>query len=1020
MKRKALIFVFLHIQIAAVFGQSTTPAIGIKDKKPVYTLFKNAIVYLEPGKIDTISFIIYKNKIVQVDKYEKLEIPENTVIQNCKNLHVYPSFIELNSSFGLPQMLKHTNENQSPTYWNKAIHPEVNAVDYFSPDAKEAEALQKMGFGYALSHIKDGIMRGTSVFTQVGKENSNNLVLKTAAANHMSFKKGSSPTVYPRSLMGAVALIRQTYYDASWYRSANDKETNFSLEALANYSDLPTLFEASEKYDIVRLNRITNEFDKKYIVIDAGDSYQLQELNNNYISAIVAPLNFPQPYNMSDPDLGRLVPQKDLLHWEYAPFNPSVIQQKNIPLVLSANGITKAEKFFSNLRLSVKNGLSKEDALAALTTTPAGILQLEDKIGKIAPGYFANFFISDGDIFTDSTSKIIAHRISGEEIIFEDIHKHNLEANYTLNIDDVYFELRVKGKEKPKAEVLFISNSDTTSMKAQLSVQSNEVSLQFSFPERGYYRLSGTIINDNRIWNGRGYDPSGKSVLWNAIRRKAKPIKNKTDTLKTTPEDSIIAPPKLLFPMTAYGFDSLPQAETVIFKNATVWTNEDEGIVENADVLIAFGKIVAVGKSINPDDFLDKKNKGNYREVDATGKHITPGIIDEHSHIAIWRGVNEGTQASTAEVRISDALNPDDINILRQLAGGVTTSQLLHGSANPIGGQAALIKLRWGKPYEEMFFEGADPFIKFALGENVKQSNWGPQHTTRYPQTRMGVEQFYYEYFYRAREYGEKKRIAQGQNISKKSSRRAKTTKTDLADFRIDLEMEALLEILESKRFITCHSYVQSEINMLMHVADSMGFTVNTFTHILEGYKLADKMREHGAAASTFSDWWAYKFEVKDAIPYNATLLNNAGVVTAINSDDAEMARRLNQEAAKSMKYGGTSAEDALKFVTLNPAKMLHIDDRVGSLAPGKDADIVVWSAHPLSVYAIAEKTYIDGIKYFDRAQHAATELRDLKERARISQLMDEAASRGEKTQEPKKENNRYYHCETEEIFESY
>jgi imidazolonepropionase-like amidohydrolase len=373
--------------------------------------------------------------------------------------------------------------------------------------------------------------------------------------------------------------------------------------------------------------------------------------------------------------------------------------------------------------------------------------------------------------------------------------------------------------------------------------------------------------------------------------------------------------------------------------------------------------------------------------------HLTSGVIDEHSHIALT-AVNESSQSSTAEVRMEDVVDAVDENIFRQLAGGVTVSQLLHGSANPIGGQSAIVKMRWGETPRGMLFGGADPFIKFALGENVKQSNWGDANRIRYPQTRMGVEQIFESYFSRAREYGEEK--SQG-----------------AADFRRDLELETLLEILNGERFISCHSYQQGEINMLMEVAERYGFTVNTFTHILEGYKVADKMAEHGAAGSTFSDWWAYKYEVNEAIPYNGALMHEQGVLTGFNSDDAEMARRLNQEAAKAVLFGGVSEEEAWKFVTLNPAKMLHIDDRVGSIREGKDADLVLWNDHPMSIYARAERTFIDGKEYFNREEYEARREDMLAERNALIQSSLDEKKKGGKTQPPRGMRRRLLHCDS-------
>ena len=322
-------------------------------------------------------------------------------------------------------------------------------------------------------------------------------------------------------------------------------------------------------------------------------------------------------------------------------------------------------------------------------------------------------------------------------------------------------------------------------------------------------------------------------------------------------------------------------------------------------------------------------------------------------------------------------LNPDDINIYRQLSGGVTSSHILHGSANVIGGQTQLIKLRWGANDDDLKFKGWPGQIKFALGENVKRSA-APLGNNRYPDTRMGVEQVLIDAFTRARDY--QKEWKKYNDIKDKKG---------IVTPRRDLELEALVEILEKKRFITCHSYVQSEINGAMEVANKMGYTVNTFTHILEGYKVADKMKKHGSFVSTFSDWWAYKMEVEDAIPYNAAIMQKVGLVVAINSDDAEMARRLNHEAAKIVKYGGVTEEEALKMVTLNPAKMLHVDDKVGSIKIGKDGDVVMWSDHPLAIYAKPLYTIVDGTIYFDRQKDEQLQKQVDEERLRLVRKMN-------------------------------
>jgi hypothetical protein len=400
---------------------------------------------------------------------------------------------------------------------------------------------------------------------------------------------------------------------------------------------------------------------------------------------------------------------------------------------------------------------------------------------------------------------------------------------------------------KPKASVKI----DTSKVNAGFSYANSLASLNFAYDSLQIVRISLTYQLDKKSFSGYGQWADGSE--FNCIMKflEADSTKEKKSDKKLSKEEKR---GNLIYPFSAYG-QYLPQntgtfqewlnkekSTSILIKGATVWTNEKDSVIEDADVYIAGGKIIMVGKNL-------QVKSPNLKIIDAKGKHVTPGIIDEHSHIALTQGVNEGAQASSAEVRMGDVINPEDVNIYRQLAGGVTSAQLLHGSANPIGGQSAIIKLRWGQNAQCMKFENADGFIKFALGENVKQSNWGDFNSVRFPQTRMGVEQVYYDFFTRAKEYDAKAK----QPVAKTKGAPANP------EVRKDLELEALAEILNKKRFISCHSYVQSEINMLMHVADSMGFKVNTFTHILEGYKVADKMKAHGANASTFADWWAYK-----------------------------------------------------------------------------------------------------------------------------------------------------------------
>jgi imidazolonepropionase-like amidohydrolase len=448
------------------------------------------------------------------------------------------------------------------------------------------------------------------------------------------------------------------------------------------------------------------------------------------------------------------------------------------------------------------------------------------------------------------------------------------------------------------------------------------------------------------------------------------------------------------------GVPKTPPAEpspVILIQNATILT-ASHGTIERGSILIRDGKIAEVGASV--------KAPKDAQVIDAAGQFVMPGIIDCHSHIAIDGSVNEGSVSVSSMVNIADVLNPDDVDIYRDLAGGVTVANVLHGSANAIGGQTIVIKLRWGQPASKLPFEGALPGIKFALGENPKRSNFRRGDTPRYPITRMGVEETIRGAFTEARDYKASwdlynKRTAAGEK--------------NLIPPRRDLRLDPLVEVLEGKRYVHSHCYREDEILMLLRVAKEFGFKVRTFQHVLEGYKVADEIAASGAGASTFSDWWAYKVEAYEAIPYNAALMTRRGVLVSVNSDDAEEATHLNQEAAKSIKFGGLSHDEALKLVTLNPAIQLGIDKRVGSIDAGKDADLVIYNHDPLSAYAVVQKTLIDGRVYFDRQRDIADRpVREKEKKALIDKQKkaaekkpesgDAAKKPGEKKPEEKKE----------------
>ena len=697
----------------------------------------------------------------------------------------------------------------------------------------------------------------------------------------------------------------------------------------------------------------------------SGDEYKrvrdIKLTGNSYI----LPLKFPEGYDANDPYDAINMTLEELRHWETAPANASILYASGVPFAFSSFRLKNPAEFSDALRQAIRYGLPAQEALKALTTTPAELLRISHLTGSLHRGKLANFIITAGDIL-EKENPILENWVEGTPFVIRSGETQKITGNYTLRVAGLQpLALTIKGAPH-KLSGFIMDQNDTA--KAQVVFENNTLTLRFDLKKaapRGKYSLNG-FLSPGTVpkFSGTGFNPDMTSISWDANFNSAVPEEQLADTSrKEKPEWG-----KTYFPNKAYGFEKIPEQETVLFRNVTVWTNEKEGVLQGTDVLIAKGKIIRVAKNIDP---------AGARVIDGTGKHLTSGIIDEHSHIAVSRDVNECSHAITSEVRIGDVINPDDINIYRQVAGGVTTSQLLHGSCNPIGGQSALIKLRWGQSAEKMKFENAPGFIKFALGENVKQSNWGDDFRIRYPQTRMGVEQVYIDAFTRAREY---------EDQWKKYNPKVKGSEAP----RRDLRLEALVEIMNRKRFITCHSYQQGEINMLMKVADSLGFRVNTFTHILEGYKVADKMKAHGVGASSFSDWWGYKYEVIEAIPHNGPILQRSGVTVAYNSDDAEMARRLNQEAAKAVKYGGVTEEEALKYVTLNPAKLLHIDDRVGSIREGKDADVVLWNDHPLSVYASPLMTFIDGVCYFDHNRDVEMRKEMESERSRIIKKMND------------------------------
>ena len=967
---------------------------GVSNEKNSYTAFTGATIHASPNEIiENGTLLIRNGRVVAVGT--NISLPDNTVTVPLEGKHIYPSFIDLYSSFGVaaPKRAERGNTPQYDAgregyYWNDHIMPDQQAVEHFSYDQKKAGEYLKSGFGVVNTHRPDGIMRGSSLLVALNNAGDNNdRILKQNIAQHMSFSRSTATRQsYPTSLMGSMALIRQVYHDAKWYEAGGAEQTDLALEAFIAQRNLPVIFDANDKMNALRADKIADEFGVNYIIKGGGNEFEKAEAIAATGAAYIIPVNYPVAYDVSDPYQTNKISLADMRLWNQAPSNAATLANKGVTFSFTAAELKKMGEFLPNIRKAVEYGLDKEQALASLTSIPAQLIGMENELGALKKGYQANFLITSGDLFEGSTT-LYENWVQGEQFTITDMTIKDIRGEYTLSVNGDSYDLNITGAlAKPKAEL----KKDSLKIASKLNYSNGWVNLFYTPEGEGettFVRLNAPVSSTGNL-KGSGVLTNGKSVQWTAKMNKPFEEKDKKNKKKETPE---VLP--VTYPNLAYGFSRTPEQQDVLFKNATVWTSEDAGILENTDVLVKNGKIAAIGKDLSA---------GNATVIDATGKHLTAGIIDEHSHIAT-AAVNEAGHNSTAEVQIEDVVDAEDINIYRNLSGGVTTIQILHGSANPIGGRSALVKLKWGTDADEMIIDNSPKFIKFALGENVKQSR-NPQ-AIRFPQSRMGVEQVFTDYFQRAKEYDE---AWKSWNTLSKRQKERNTAP------RYDEEMETLAEILNGERFISCHSYVQSEINMLMKVAEKFDFRINTFTHILEGYKVADKMAEHGVGGSTFSDWWAYKYEVNDAIPYNAAIMHNEGVTVAINSDDAEMSRRLNQEAAKTVKYGGMSEEEAWKFVTINPAKLLHLDDRTGSIKEGKDADLVLWSDHPMSIYAVAEKTMIEGKVYYDYEQMQEMHEKNQEERNKLINMMLTAKNQGMKTKAPEMKEKIHLHCDSE------
>ncbi len=1027
----ALCIAFLPAATAQV---GTDRIEGLRDNTPRWHAITGARIVVSPDKVIERGTLVIRDGVV-VAVGANVAVPAGAREWKLDGRTVYAGFIDMASSVGVPSSLRAPSSNAVP--WmrgvqapaqpelklpsralasnNRTVRSEIDVAQQLDLKADEIKAARELGFTSVLATPAAGVFRGQSALLNLadvgevggasgGSSNAKSMVIMPRAAQHLATEiERSREAQYPSSLMGAIALQRQTFYDARWYRSAQEfyrgkisalerPQENASLEALAAAlaGRQLVIHQADTEQDYLRIAKVRDEFSLRSVAQGNGYEYRRAQQLKSLALPVIVPINFPQPPEVENPDSAFDVPLEALQHWEQAPSNLANMQKAGIEFAITPMGLREAGKdFWPNIRLAVRRGLSAQAAIAALTTVPAKLLGVSAQLGTLEPGHVANLVIANGDLF-DASDAMPANSANAAEIeiAFVDGRPYYAPAYDRFDVRGKWkiikasdptksMEWDITGsKAKPQLK-LGGAACDIRVRARQLIVtlpcgkNSGDVGIQAEtiVAEFSAEQLRGTAQQANgrlQVWSAQRVAPYVAPVGAAEIAAAAVPTNGAAQgSVPQAPMPVVkdVMPPPLpsTYPAGPYSVSTPVRPAQLMIRNATLWTGVGNVAPMKADMWVRDGRIAAIGANLTA--------PADATIIDATGKHLTAGIIDAHSHTAISAGVNEFSSSITAEVRIGDVLDATDINIYRELAGGVTAANVLHGSANAIGGQNQVIKMRWGADAEGLKFANAMPGIKFALGENVKQSNW-ESSGSRYPQTRMGVEQIYRDAFQAAKLYRD-------------GWEKWRSTKAGLEPRR-DLQLDTLVEILDKKRVIHIHSYRADEILMFVKIAKEFGFTVATFQHVLEGYKVADAMASIGAGGSTFSDWWGYKMEAFDAIPTNGVLMYKAGVLTTFNSDSDELARRLNTEAAKAVKYGGISETEALKFVTINAAKQLRIDNRVGSLEVGKDADFVIWSGNPLSTFARAEQTWIEGARYFDLRTDGELRERARSDRARI------------------------------------
>ncbi|USN99374.1 MAG: amidohydrolase family protein [Phycisphaeraceae bacterium] len=1085
-RRAAVVPALLAITAASVIAQPTSNSPlaarpnGPKSAEPTHHVFIHAVVHPEPGVVWEDAVIeIRDGRIVYVGPPTQVGqelLPAGAVVHDLVGEHIYPAFIDPYVEVDAPK----PGTDRPGRDWNEYVMPRRSALDGEGIPADKAKSLRVLGYGAAMLVPQGGDFAGSTAVVGLAERPDDPSAEHAGVYRDGGYQALSFETHgwrgYPSSTPGAVSLLRQTLMDAAWQATwAPTLDGSHPANALTPLEDAstPLLINCNHELKEFLAADIAREAGRKAVLVGDGMEFKWLDGIADLGLDMIIPLRFPAKPDVSSVGKAESVELETMMTWEQAPTNPRRLLKamKGSNLALTSSMLPKGKKFFDELRLAIKNGLGEDDALAMLTTKPAKIAGVGDQVGTIATGKRANLLVTSGPVFDKKTDFYD---------VWVDGVKHELKARpgpsfdghwrlYVGPEDQPFFEMTLDITDSPdKPKVVGTESWDPDAKPGEkvephsgdardVAIEGERISflLDDDDDEHKTYIISGVLVGDDRMM-GTAVATDDSTFEWAArkVDKEAEAGEQKTEPAHDGPaeedgrdahptekakaekpekdeEASEQAPPLPGYPFGPYAVKYESTPETFLVSNATIWTSTDRGRYDRGWLLVRGGRIMRIEPGDPPDFLLDGSNP-EVVVIDATGKHLTPGIVDAHSHTGLFRfGVNEGGQAVTAEVRIGDSLDPSDIAIYRELAMGVTCVNSLHGSANPIGGQNQVHKLRWGvQTPAEMRAVGARPGIKFALGENVTEANSNQsRERTRYPQSRMGVEVLIRDRLQAAREYA---RAWTAFLAAQRSAPESFGIPSDLAMSlkkaavapggdkgrmeegeaapRRDLELDALAQILAGDRLIHCHSYRQDEILMLCRVAEDFDFQIGSFQHGLEVYKVAEAVRDHAIGASLFSDWWMYKIEVMDAIPFAGPLQTEAGVSTSYNSDSDELARHLNTEAAKAIKYARPGSvmteEEALKFVTINAANQIGVGHLVGSLEQGKDADFVIWSANPLSTQAVAEHVFIDGREYFSLEQDRVHREVIARERQRLIQKIVAAPDRGKKGGAGKKDED--------------